>query len=142
MVGLHNLISVPQYGICVKIHGGIKPQFNPLLSVIESVYVYICLQSIRLSNHIPQEFEVDLVVIRFIRSQLHAISTIKKKKSEFIYMYVLKIVNSLVHKRRRRCQPNFLVSAWSSCRTGRITTCRSKENPNLRGGKKDQNFWS
>lgn len=54
------------------IRGGIKPEVELLLSVALPLGIHISVKDVRISAEVPEELEVDLVVSRTYRRELHA----------------------------------------------------------------------
>jgi len=67
---LHNVIPCPQEWVCVKVGSRVEPQVDALLTVSGTISKHISLQNIWLICLIPQELEVELVVIQTSWRQL------------------------------------------------------------------------
>lgn len=71
---LHNLVEIPQYRISMEVFCWIKPQVNPLLSIVKSVCINICLKNIWLPRDVAKKLKVYLISIGLIRGQLQCIA--------------------------------------------------------------------
>lgn len=52
----------------------IKPEVDPLFTVVESIGKYVCLDDIWFAFHIAKELKVYFITVRLIRCQLHRLS--------------------------------------------------------------------
>ena len=87
----------------------IKPQINPLLSIIKTISKNIGLQSVWLSLYISKEFEVHLVSIRLIRSKLQ-FSTIFMYNTTFAIQKQTWKLQVLI---------TYIIGHYSACRVAR-----------------------
>lgn len=75
----------------------IEPQRVPLLSVPSPIGIDVCLDEVRLSRHIPEKLEVELVMVRSIRRHLHChpqlISSEFKPSNRVMDKYAADFVN-------------------------------------------------
>lgn len=60
---LHNLVEIPEHRVGVVLFGWVEPEEDPLFSVTLSSGEDIGLQNVRLPCSVPQELEVDLIVL-------------------------------------------------------------------------------
>ena len=67
---LHDLLSIPNNGVGVKVFGGIKPEIELLLSVSFALSKDIRMNNVRVTTKVSQEFKVNLIMCGPFRRQL------------------------------------------------------------------------
>ena len=60
---LHNLVEIPEHRVGVVLFGWVEPEVNPLFTVTFPSGEDIGLQNVGLPCSVPQELEVDLIVL-------------------------------------------------------------------------------
>jgi hypothetical protein len=68
---LRDHVEVPEHRVGVVLLGGVEPEVDPLLAVARAAGEHVGLQDVGLPRPVAQELEVDLVVLRVLRRQLH-----------------------------------------------------------------------
>ena len=66
MEELRDHVEVPEDGVGVVVLGWVEPEVDPLLPVALAAGEHVGLQDVRLPRPVPQELEVDLVVLRVL----------------------------------------------------------------------------
>ena len=84
-IHLHNLVKIPEDGVCSKILRRVKPQIYPFLSV-KAISKNIGLKYVRLPVHISKKLKIYFIMIRLIRCKLqsHRHSYLYFSNSEFL----------------------------------------------------------
>lgn len=67
---LHDLVVVPEDGVGVELLGRVEPEEDPLLASAVPVGVNVRLQDDRLPGLVPEELEIEFVVVLSHRVQL------------------------------------------------------------------------
>jgi hypothetical protein len=79
---LHDMVEIPEDCVVVEVCRRIEPEHDALLSLAMAAGEHVGLQDQRLPARVPQEFEVELVMIIADRRELQKQKKQKKKKKK------------------------------------------------------------
>jgi len=65
------VLGLPDDGVSVEVSGGVEPEVELLLSVPLALGKHVCVENVRVTAHVSQEFKINLVMSWPLRRQLH-----------------------------------------------------------------------
>lgn len=69
-VFLHDTMGTPCNRVVMEVLGRVEPETESLFSVSNTIYVNISLHQVRFSTSVPQELEVEFIVLWTLRRHL------------------------------------------------------------------------
>ena len=92
---LHDVVQVPEDRVVVEVGGGGEPEQDSLLALAMAAGEHIRLQDQWLPARVPQEFEVQLVVVVSDRRELnenHIKENQHRRSSDFLIIIIIIII--------------------------------------------------
>jgi len=65
------VLRLPDDGVSVEVSGGVEPEIELLLSVPLAFGKHVCVENVRVTAHVSQEFKINLIMSWPLRRQLH-----------------------------------------------------------------------